>query len=186
MTQLRVAVFRNSKASYGGAAYYCQGRIVVCIGHASRFPTCSRTHRNGHKQSLADRLEALVWVTAHEAAHVLQRRVRTRQSGSGGGSEIATEWLATPVVEQFRKMRDSLLEQWNAAPAVALRAPQPNAVERRAVKARLDLERWQRKLKLAQTKVRKLKTRVRYYERCASTQCSPPATPPTTAVKAAP
>lgn len=162
---IRLAVFRNSRAAWGGSAYYWRGAITVCVGAASYFPSKGYKHGNGHQNTITDRLECLVWVTAHEAAHVAQKHTRSRQSGSGGGSEISTEWHATPVLEQFRAMRDALLSKWNTPPAATLRPPQPNLLDRRAAKAKADLDKWTRKLKLAQTKVRKLKTRVRYYEK---------------------
>lgn len=158
--------FRNSRRAYGGVAYSWRRAITVCVGSADRFPTTSMTHRNGHSMALADRLEALVWVTAHEVAHILQAKARTRTRAQGGtaGSEIATEWHAAPVVEAFRAQREQLLAAWEEPPAVALR-PRPSPVESRATKAQADLARWERKLKLAKTKVAKLRQRVTYYQK---------------------
>lgn len=161
---IRQVVFRNSRAAWGGCARYWRGAITVCVGHSGHFPTRGYKHANGHQNEINDRVECLVWVTAHEAAHVAQKRTRTRQSGSGGGSEIATEWCAAPVLTKFRELRESLLAEWSTPPTVALRAPPQTLPERRAAKAQSDLAKWQRRLKLAQTKVKKLKVRVRYYE----------------------
>jgi hypothetical protein len=76
------------------------------------------------------------------------------------------------AVEEFRKARVELLAAWSTPLAERAAKPQPTAVERRAAKVTSDLDRWQRKLKLAQTKIRKLKQRAKYYERRAA------ATPP--------
>ena len=111
---------------------------------------------------------------------------RTGQSikaaGSGrrllrhGGSEHNTEALTKIVMDAFDADRERLLAEWAAEPArsaATSTAPtfkdtlRASIVERRAAKAQADLERWQRKLKLAQGKVRKYKARVRYYERKA-------------------
>ncbi|MCI0539593.1 MAG: hypothetical protein L0Z50_30655 [Verrucomicrobiales bacterium] len=164
---IKLATFRNSRSAWGGAAYYWKGKITVCVGEAGHFPTKGYLHGNGHQNGIADRLECLVWVTAHEIAHCLQADTKTRGGGGGGGSEICTEWFAKPVLEKFRQCRDALLAEWNEPPAIPARSPKPTVKERRRAKSVNDLTKWQRKLKLAQTKVRKLKVRVRYYERQA-------------------
>ncbi len=167
--EVRSATFRNSRAAYGGCARTWLRAITVCVGTADRFPISGQTmsELNGHRIELADRLEALVWVTAHELAHVFQavEKVKTRRSGVAGGSESATNWHARPVVEAFRAQREALLAHWNEPPALALRAPKPPLPEQRRQKVEADLARWERKLKLAKTKVAKLKQRVAYYEK---------------------
>lgn len=161
---IRDVAFRNSRSSWGGSASYWRGRITVCVGRAEHFPARGYRHGNGHQNTIADRTECLVWVTAHEAAHCLQNGTKTRAQG-GGGSEIATEWHAKPVLEKFRAMRDALLAEWNEAPALAIKGPALTLTERRRAKAIADLAKWERKLKLAKTKVKKLKTRVNYYNK---------------------
>lgn len=152
------AVFRNSRSCWGGCARGWRRQITVCVGDAKWFP------KQAKELHVADRLECLVWVTAHELAHVMQyaQRTRTRLQGGYGGSEKSTDWHAVPIVEAFRAQRESLLAQWSAEPVMAIR-PVVSVTDRRARKARSDLERWQRKLRLATTKVRKLKLRVKYY-----------------------
>lgn len=167
---IKTAVFRNSRAAWGGCARYWRGAITVCVGHAGHFPTEGYRHANGHQNKIGDRVECLVWVTAHEAAHVAQKHTRTRQQGGGGGSEMATEWFAAPVLAKFRESKESLLAEWSAPPVAALRAPCKSLPERRAAKAQSDLARWTRRLKIAQTKVKKLRARVHYYERQAINQ----------------
>ena len=167
---VRSATFRNSRASYGGVARPWLRAITVCVGTPDRFPVSGGTMSdlNGHRIELADRLEALVWVTAHELAHIFQaiQKVKTRRSGAPGGSETATDWHARPVVEQFRIEREALLAQWSAPPILTLRAAaKPPLVEQRHQKAMSDLARWERKLKLARTKVSKLRQRVTYYQK---------------------
>lgn len=126
----RRATFRNSRASWGGCAHLGPRTITVCVGRAGCFPASTKTHANGHQMTLADREECLVWVTVHELCHLLQyaQQVTTRRqstiNGNHGGSEIATEWHAKPVVEAFRAERTRLLAEWSAAPA-RLATPQP-------------------------------------------------------------
>jgi len=160
---IKASVFRNSRCAWGGCARGWRKAITVCVGKASYFP---RTNRHGI--NLQDREDCLVWVTAHELAHIFQYLyvgAGTRQRGGRGGSEDITEKFAKPIVARFQQERATLLAEWLTPPATCLRAPQLSVVEKRAVKAKNDLAKWQRRLKLAQTKVRKLKTKVRYYER---------------------
>lgn len=164
-SKVRRAQFRNRTISaYSGHAYTSM-RFVASVGPAGRFPL-NPDNRPGMKGTvIADRLEALVAITAHELAHLCQyaeRRApglrRTRRI------ERVTRREEVRVLSAFREQRDSLLAEWSAAPATRPAKPQASIQEKRAVKAQADLDRWQRKLKLAQTKIRKLKYRVRYYE----------------------
>lgn len=84
--------------------------------------------------------------------------------------EQNTDGLALLVLANFREKRESLMAEWSAEPTyvAADRPPKPSVVERRRAKAVADLSRWMRKLKLAQTKVKKLRQRVAYYERKVS------------------
>jgi len=161
---VKLATFRNSRSTWGGAAYYWKGQITVCIGDACHFPTATKRHASGLQESIADRLEALVMVTAHELAHILQRHCKRRGIGSGGGMEAATDWHALPILREFRAQREALIAEWVVPPATEQKQAVP-AQEKRAKKAQDDLARWSRKLQLAKTKVRKLTLRVRYYEK---------------------
>jgi hypothetical protein len=63
-----------------------------------------------------------------------------------------------------------LLAAWAADPVArcAKVAERPSVVEQRAAKAAAALKRWQAKLKLATTKVRKYKRQVAYYAKKAA------------------
>lgn len=167
MRQVKVAVFRNSRSLWGGCARCWRGQITLCVAKVITGPHPTRTHRNRFSVGvLADRMEILIHVTAHELAHIYQyvEKAKTRIGGSLGGGEEATDHLAAAVLAKFRQERDALLNAWNVEPAQGLRGPVLSVTERRALKAQKDLDRWQRRLKLAQTKVRKLKRRVAYYQ----------------------
>lgn len=82
------------------------------------------------------------------------------------------------VLAAFEADRERLLAEWNAEPlrAAAALAPEPNpepqpaapalsAAQRRAAKAATDLARWERKLKLAKTKVAKYRAKVKRYRK---------------------
>jgi hypothetical protein len=150
---IREAWFRNRSDSWtSGHAYWAgRGRFVVS---------------SGVKES--DRQRSLVGVTAHEIFHLFadSQGIRTRRHGrSSGSSERQTNWHQQKVEEAFTANRFALLEAWDATPVEVAAKRQATLQEKRAALAQRNLDRWQRKLKLAQTKVRKCKQRAAYYER---------------------
>ena len=167
---IREAKFQNR--SYGPWSGHCKGRaILVRVGPDRAYPSPSKTHRTGTTLgTILDRTEGLVMVTIHELAHSVQQRVRTRTRARGGwgGSEAATDALVFPILEAFRKDRDSLLAEWSRPAGTVEPAVIPMispVIESRAAKAQAMLDAWERKLKLAKTKVAKYRKRVRYYEK---------------------
>jgi hypothetical protein len=184
---VKAAQFRNrSGYAYSGRAWCGSMRFVVSLGPEDRYPTQAhlypgRTSEAFRSPAYADRIEGLIGVTAHELTHLrevwterqlhVERHVRLKMFGGPQKlvkrrrGERRTRFEERRVIEIFRAERESLLAQWNEPPAEKPAKPKPSAVERRAESAILSLAQWQRKLKLAQTKVRKYKQKVRYYER---------------------
>lgn len=182
----RAAFGNRSKGAYSGHAWQSM-RIHVSIGPASAYPTAGylypgRTSEAYRAPSLQDRIEGLVAVTAHELTHLRdysdhRERQRARNELLRAGNypqpivkrrrsgERHTMHEERRVIELFRTQRESLLAAWSEAPPERPAKPQSSVQEKRAAKAQADLERWQRKLRLAQTKCRKLKQRVSYYEK---------------------
>lgn len=168
-SKITIATFRNRRTSaWSGHACPWNGRIVVSVGPDGLFPRSCFTHEPG--EHFADRMECLVAVTAHECFHVAaecresEHYQRTRGYGSGrGSSESVTCREEMRILRLFRASRDALISEWTIAPQ---RQEQSLPIQvKRMNKACDDLALWTRKLKLAQTKVRKLKTRVAYYAR---------------------
>lgn len=135
--------FRRKRVGYSGHCWWRSRRIVCSCNNVSD----------------------LVAVTTHELfhQHAHDAGIATRRSGEGS-SEPQTRWHEERAREAFHADEARLLAEWNAEPKRPAK-PKPSVTEARAAKAVAALERWQRKLKLAQTKIRKLKARVRYYER---------------------
>lgn len=162
--------FRNrSRRSLSGHASY-DGEIVVSVGPAKAFPAKSRTFRDGFTVGvLADRVEALIVVTAHEVAHVDfgRRGNKTRGRGGWGGSERATDGRAKSVLNAFREQREALLAEWSEAPKYARPKdkPQGSVVAKRAAHAEAMAEKWRRKLKSARTHLKKWEQKAAYYRR---------------------
>ena len=151
------AEFRNRHTTiYSGHAYLYQHRIV-----------CSVAASGDH----AGRADILVGLTAHELSHLehFRRGDRTRGHGKGvGGSEKSVEWHAARVLDAYRAKRAELEAKW-LRPRATRERPSLSPVERRAAKAVRDLEKWQRRLKIAQTKLKKAKARMAYYAKRAAT-----------------
>ncbi len=182
----RIAFGNRSRGAYSGHAWQSM-RVHVSIGPESCYPTTGHlypgcTSEAYRAPALQDRVEGLVAVTAHELTHLRdyhdhRERQRARNELLRAGNfpqplvkrrrsgERHTMHEERRVIELFRAQRDSLLAAWSEAPTERAVKPVATIQEKRATKAQSDLERWQRKLKLAQTKCRKLKQRVAYYEK---------------------
>lgn len=168
---IRLATFRNARrsqhrrsgfVSYSGWADGGRqtGKIRVSIGPDFAFPTKDFTAFGVLHPGYNNRVEALVAITAHELQHLAQ----FRRGLVSGNLEPECVWAETRVLKAFRANCLQLFAQWNETPDVKAK-PAASIVEKRAAKAAAALAQWQRKLKLAQTKVRKYKQRVGYYER---------------------
>ena len=162
---LRFARFKRCTRIFSGLAWPLQREIVVRIDKAERFPYEHKT-ANRKDLTLADQVECLVFITAHEVAHVYQRKVR--RGVSYGGRERQTDWHALKVLDAFREQRDDLLSDWERPGRESKTVKIVSIVEQRRAKIEGHLASWQRKLKLAQTKVKLYRKRLRGYERRAA------------------
>lgn len=121
------------------------------------------------------RMRDLVRVTGHECAHrhLHLQGSRTRKSRrfgttSTGGSEQQTKWFEHQIIDSFAANRATLIADWSREQRRTAK-PKASRQEQNAAKAADALFRWQRKLKLAQTKVRQYRSKVRRYERIGVT-----------------
>ena len=159
----RVDFGKRSTCCYSGRAWWGRERILVRIGPPSKFPVPA-DHRPGYGgMVLVDDVEALVKVTAHEIQHLMQsREKRIADLQRRRKVEFDARWSALMVLTEFRDERAWLMRVWSKPPVTV---SQPTKRECNAAKAAAALDRWQRKLKLAQTKVRKYRAAVRRYEK---------------------
>lgn len=173
---------RHGGGSWGG--YYHPSRRLVEVllpKVAIRYPT-SMAHTQAERaegREATDEIELLVAVLGHELeharAHAVARDWRERVRLNREDRVRDVEWR---VLRAFRSDRAALVAAWSAEPAAAttaLPAPQaaaavkarPTVVERRARRASELLAAWERRLKMAKTKVSKYRRKVGYYERAA-------------------
>ena len=166
--KLRKIEFGNrTNCAYSGRAWSCRD-ILVRVGPDSKFPCQARIHGDGFTVgTINDRLEALVKVTAHEVAHLdnARRGNSSRRAGEWGGSERYTDVAAKRVLMAFREKRAELEAAWaaNDKPK-AVRAKKPKT-QVRAENAFAKVAEWERKLKLAKTKLKQWQKKARYYEK---------------------
>ena len=154
--QCRQAAFLNWKC-WRGTAW--SRHFIVRVGRDAAYPYTFQYKKNAPAITHADDIEHLVSLTAHELWHLVQYMHRRRTN------EAQNERVALTVLNEFRLHRDELLAEWSDEPAQRKAKPKLSVVDRRAVKVQAALDRWTKKLKLAQTKVKKLKAKARYYER---------------------
>lgn len=163
-SRIRAAQFRNKSGAYSGHAYHSR-RIVASIGPDKLFPLPPDSRPGMDNESFADRTEALVAITAHEIAHLLQYETgRITRLKANGLTERDARRQEVACLRAFRNSRELLLTDWSHEPAEKAK-PVASVQDRRAAKAQAALDRWQRKAKLAATKVRQYRRQVGYYER---------------------
>lgn len=168
---IRLAEFgKRSRGAFNGRAW-SSGRIRIVIGPASAFPVephlyPGRTSDAFMSPRMADQTEGLVAVTAHEVEHIYGYRNR---KGKHRHSERFTRGEERRIMDLFRAQRDALLAEWNETQEVVAKPRRP-VQDIRAEKAQKMIAAWERKMKLARTKIAKYKRQVRYYERVAATR----------------
>lgn len=133
-------------------------RFLVRVGEGT-WPWTHQYRTNAPSITYEDAVEFLVALTTHELWHLQQYLHRWKTN------EAQNERVALDALTVFRSERERLWNEWSRETPERQSTPKPSAADRRAEKAFLDLERWQKKLKLATTKVRKLRKRVQYYEK---------------------
>lgn len=119
---MRKATFRNRNTrAYSGLGG--SREIIASVGRDKHFPLKPDNRPGMQGEIIADRVEALVAITAHELYHVAaqsvsQHRQRTRGKGRWcNSSERRTRFEEVRVLRLFRQQREELLAAWNGAGA---------------------------------------------------------------------
>lgn len=170
---IKIAEFRNR--SYGacsGRAHLRIGRVFIAIGPADNFPVKpsrypGRTSDAFLSPPMKDRLDALVAVTAHEVTHIREWNTHCRRG------ERRTRLEERKAVAAFNEQRDKLIGQWMSPPPERKTKPTLTRQEKNEQRSRELLKNWERKLKMAENKVKKYRQKCRYYDRVAATRKEP-------------
>lgn len=175
MGGVRVWVRNLGRGGTSGHAYG-RSRIVASIGPDSGYPLTYTYKAGVPDQHLADAIEGLCSILAHELQHLVQQRAPGRQHD---GDEIQCELVARKAVLLCRARRDEVnliafkaSAEIAAAPPVdrlaAMAAGRAKAAELRLERLRKNVERWEKKLKRAQTALKKLRPKLRASEKRAA------------------
>jgi len=136
-------------------------RIFVRIGAENKFPADEWLYHNSKVEARPDRICGLIGTVAHELSHVLD--YTNHKDTNRRYRENRAVWNSNDIVKKFLADREALLEYWSRE-RKTVQKPVLSLQDQRFSKIQTSLDRWQRKMKLAQTKIRKLKARARYYE----------------------
>jgi hypothetical protein len=172
--RLTITIGYRQRAKDGWQGWYRHGSrsVEVWIGRNQTFPVRIGRNRQEAGRTAADVIELFVRVLAHELEHARAYQTASRGSTTGRrlNSEPRVRSIDYRVLLAFRQRRDELLAEWMVAPAVTTSPArlQPTAGERRAHRAGELLAAWERRLRLAKTKVAKYRRRVAYYARAAT------------------
>ena len=149
---------------------WCCREIGLPVGSVNEAKFCNRSNgdttgrawwpSNRIHLSVGSNLAKLVSTCAHELVHLWLYQ----EDGKWIAQEKKTRRHAVRVVEKFKASRDELLASWNKPPKLRASKPKPSLQEKRAEAARKKLAEWLRKQKFANTKVKRYKAKVRYYD----------------------
>jgi len=111
-----------------------------------------------------DEWELFVAILAHELEHArcfaIARDYAERKRLNSEPRVRAIDWRALLA---FREARETLLAEWLREKPQRPAKPKPSVVDRRAARAAELLASWERRLKMAKTKVGKYRRKVNYY-----------------------
>jgi len=111
-----------------------------------------------------DEWELFVAILAHELEHArcfaIARGYAERKRLNSEPRVRAIDWRALLA---FRESRETLLADWLREKPQRPAKPKPSVVDRRAARAAELLAAWDRRLKMAKTKVTKYRRKVNYY-----------------------
>lgn len=160
--------FTKRKTKYRrGSAWFRSRRIFIHVESIMRNPigesVSSFDDLIRHEDEFTlSRLFQLVETTAHEVAHLYV------YWDGGGVAEAEVRAQGKIIADDFRNDRQALIESWAEAPKVSVSLEtksKPTAADKREARNRALLKKWESKQKAAQNKVKKYRTKVRYYDR---------------------
>ncbi len=163
----------NTSGSYRGR---CWGHgVLIRIGAPEKFPRHNLSYpglKRAPKYDLADWIEAIVHIAAHEFQHSRQFKAKAKRH-----SEIEADRVAIHVLNEFRKVRPSMeaeltgLVQRRAireATRETLRLARVQKAQSPEVKLdtlKAKIVAWERKRKLAETYLKKYRRALRRQEK---------------------
>lgn len=167
----------NTGRSYSGRAWRGRKHVLVKVGKPGHFPrkVCYPRFKDGMPEhEFQTWQEALVGVAAHEFMHL------TGRDGTKDG-EMMCEFAAMDAVDYYRKHQVEIdekirgkLNRQKIREACRNMAKPESTLDSMIDKAVLRVKRWERKLKLAQTKLKKARSEEQRLRRRLSKSSSCP------------
>jgi len=166
---VEVGYRRGRSNGWGGWYHYLGGRIQVLLpkmGSDKYYPASmanNRAEREAGREA-NDEWELFVAILAHELEHArayaVARDWEERARLNYEPRVRAIDWRALLA---FREARETLLADWLREKPQRAAKPKPSVVDLRGERAATLLAQWERKLKMAKTKVSKYRRKVNYY-----------------------
>jgi hypothetical protein len=163
--------YRRCRMGLGWGGWYKHSqRLIQVLLPRDRdhddWPT-SMAHNSEEKlagRDAHDEWELFVAILAHELEHArcyaIARDYTERKRLNSEPRVRAVDWRALLA---FREARETLLADWLREKPQRPAKPKPSIVDRRAERAAKLLSQWERRLKMAKTKVGKYRRKVNYY-----------------------
>lgn len=158
---------RRGKPSWGGLAEEWPLRVTIGLPQSGYSYPADLAHAASEEgRAAADEWELLVNLLAHELEHIRCFSVsRTTSQSRRLNQESRVRAVDWRVLQEFRADRERLVASWTASRATPCQTSGPTPAERREARVRAHLAAWERRLKLAKTKVAKYRAKARYYDR---------------------
>jgi hypothetical protein len=161
--------YRKSRygGGWGGWYHHVGRRVQILLPRKPiTYPT-STAHNTAEREQgreAGDEWELLVTILAHELEHArcyaVARDYAERRRLNSEPRVRAIDWR---TLLAFRESREALLADWLRESPRRPAKPKPSVVDLRSARAAELLATWEKKLKLAKTKVAKYRRRVNYY-----------------------
>lgn len=167
---------RRGHGSWGGWYRHGERRVQVLLPRGPMGYPQSMAHGKAEREQgrdAHDEWELFVAILAHELEHARAYAVsRSWEERARLNHEGRVRAVDHRVLLLFRECRETLIAEWTRPVAeftpVEEWKPKPSVVDRRAERAAKLLSDWERRLKMAKTKVTKYRRKVAYYSKAAA------------------
>lgn len=160
---------RRGGDTWRGIYRHSKRLVRVNLGRDIEYPSLVGHNRSEEGRYANDEWEVFIHLLAHELEHA--RCYAVSQSGEERARlnhEPRVRAIDWRVLLAFREARETLLAEWTRPLAERPAKPKPSIVDRRAERAAKQLAAWERRLKMAKTKVTKYRRKVGYYGKAAA------------------
>ena len=163
---------RRGHGSWGGWYRHTKRLVQVLLPRGPMGYPQSMAHGVAEREQgrdANDEWELFVAILAHELEHARAFAVaRDWQEQARLNHEGRVRSVDHRVLLLFRESRDTLIEEWTKPVAEFAPVERLTVVDRRAERAAALLSQWERRFKMAKTKVTKYRRKVGYYSKAAA------------------